>query len=307
MDAKKVIDKRPLIVDVKRHALHDGPGIRSAVFFKGCPLNCIWCHNPEAISPEPEIAFYPDDCIGCDRCAEVCPNEAIQRDNPHRIDRSLCQRCGKCAAVCPGTALRIVGKYYELDQLVELLLRDKIYYETSGGGVTLSGGEPTLYIDYASRLARKIKEHGISITIETSGYFNYETFKSRMLPFLSLILYDVKLMDSEEHRVYTGRGNQLILENFRRLAEDSPIPIIPRTPLIPGITDRTENLRAIAEFIQECGLTQYSLLPYNPLGYPKRENIGKEPVDLTQEWMPEDQVARCREVVLSTGLTNIPS
>jgi len=295
MDAKKVIDKHPLIVDVKRHALHDGPGIRSTVFFKGCPLSCLWCHNPEAISPEPEIAFYPDDCIGCGRCAEVCPNEAIQLDHPRRINRSLCQRCGKCASVCPGTALRIVGKYYELDQLVELLLRDKVYYETSGGGVTLSGGEPTLYIDYASRLARKIKEHGINVTIETSGYFNYETFKSRMLPFLSLILYDIKLMDSEEHRVYTGRGNQLILENFRRLAEDSP-----------SITARTENLRAIAEFIQECGFTQYSLIPYNPLGLPKRENIGKEPVALTQEWMSEDEEARCREVVLSAGLTNIP-
>ena len=307
MDAKKVIDKRPLIVDVKRHALHDGPGIRSTVFFKGCPLNCLWCHNPEAISPEPEIAFYPDDCIGCGRCGEACPNEAIQLDSPHRINRLLCQLCGKCASACPGTALRIVGKYYELDQLVELLLRDKVYYETSGGGVTLSGGEPTLYIDYASRLACKIKEHGVSVTIETSGYFNYETFKSRMLPSLSLILYDIKLMDSEEHLAYTGRENQLILENFRRLAEDSPIPIIPRTPLIPGITARTENLRAIAEFIKKCGLTQYSLLPYNPLGPPKRENIGKEPVDLTQEWMAEDQVACCRKVILSAGLTDIPS
>lgn len=291
--------KQPLIVDVKRHALHDGPGIRTTVFLKGCPLNCLWCHNPEAISPEPEIAFYPNECIGCNECAEVCPNGAIQPDSLFRIDRTLCQRCGECASVCPAMALRVVGTHYELDQLVELLLRDRIYYETSGGGVTLSGGEPTFHIDYAGQLLRKLRKHGIHTAIQTCGYFDYTAFQSGILPFLSLILYDIKLMDSEEHRFYTGSGNEIILENFRRLIEDSTVPIIPRIPLIPGITTKPENLKAISELIQECGLDRYWLLPYNPLGLSKRENLGKKPVNITQEWMSDEEEKRCRDIFSS--------
>jgi pyruvate formate lyase activating enzyme len=189
-----------------------------------------------------------------------------------------------------------VGTYYELDQLVELLLRDKVYYEVSGGGVTLSGGEPTFYIDYVSQLLRKLSEQGIHSTIETAGCFGYETFQSRILPFLSLVLYDIKLADPEEHRVYTGLGNRVILDNFRRLIEDSPIPVIPRIPLIPGITATPENLQPISEFIQECGLTQCWLLPYNPLGLSKRENLGKEPVDIAQKWMSDEEETRCRDI-----------
>ncbi len=286
--------KRPLITDVKRHALHDGPGIRTTVFFKGCPLNCLWCHNPETVSPEPEIAFYPGDCIGCGKCVKACARGAIQSDKPDRINRALCQRCGECVSVCPGTALRVVGTYYELDQLVELLLRDKVYYEVSGGGVTLSGGEPTFHINYASQLLRKLKEHGIHTTIQTSGHFHYETFLSKILPFLSLLLYDIKLMNPEEHRIYTGRGNRIILDNFRRLVKDSPIPVIPRIPLIPNITTTTANLQAISEFIQKCSLTQCCLLPYNPLGLSKRENFGKEPVDIAQKWMSNEEEIRCK-------------
>jgi len=289
-------DERPLIVDVERHALHDGPGIRTTVFFKGCPLSCLWCHNPETILPEPEIAFYPGDCISCGGCAEACPNRAIQLDKPDRIDRVICQRCGECVSVCPGTGLRVVGTYYELDQLVELLLRDKIYYEVSGGGVTLSGGEPILHMDYVSQLLRKLKERGIHIAIETAGYFHYEAFCSKLLPFLSLILYDIKLMNPKEHQIHTGRENQIILENFRRLIKDSPIPVIPRIPLVPSITAKPENLQAISEFIRECGLTQCLLLPYNPLGLSKRENLGKEPLDISQEWMSEEEEKRCRNI-----------
>ena len=289
-------DERPLIIDVKRHAIHDGPGIRTTVFFKGCPLNCLWCHNPEAISPDPEIGFYPDDCIGCGKCAEVCPNDAIQMDSPGRIDRMLCQRCGKCADVCPGTGLRKVGTYYELDQLVELLLRDRTYYEVSGGGVTLSGGEPTFYMDYAGQLLRRLKEQGIHTAIQTAGCFDYTAFQTNILPFISLILYDIKLIDPEKHRFYTGSGNRVILENFRRLIKDSPAPMIPRIPLIPGITATPENLQAISDFLQECGLTRCWLLPYNPLGFSKRENIGKEAMELPTEWMSEEEKARCEEI-----------
>ncbi|MBC8458164.1 MAG: radical SAM protein [Deltaproteobacteria bacterium] len=198
-----------------------------------------------------------------------------------------------------------MGTYYELDQLVELLLRDKVYYEVSGGGVTLSGGEPTFHIDYVSQLLRKLKEHGIHTAIETAGYFHYETFQSKILPFLSLLLYDIKLMNPEEHRIYTGRGNQIILENFRRLIKDSSIPIIPRIPLIPDITTTPENLQAISEFLQKCGLTQCWLLPYNPLGLSKRENFGKEPVDIAQEWMSGEEEVRCKNIFSWAELINI--
>jgi pyruvate formate lyase activating enzyme len=190
----------------------------------------------------------------------------------------------------------MVGTHYEIEQLVELLLRDREYYEASGGGVTLSGGEPTFYMDYVSRLLCSLRGDGIQTAIETAGYFHYESFKSKVLSFLSLILYDIKLMGSEEHRRYTGRGNQIILDNFHRLLEDSSVPIIPRIPLIPGITTRPDNLQAISEFIKDCGLTQCWLLPYNPLGLSKRENIGKGTVDLPRHWMSEEECKRCKRI-----------
>jgi len=151
-------------------------------------------------------------------------------------------------------------------------------------------------MDYAGQLLRRLKEQGIHTTIQTAGCFDYAAFQSRILPFVSLILYDIKLMDPEKHRVYTGRGNRVILENFRRLIKNSPAPIIPRIPLIPEITATSENLQAISDFLQECGVNRCWLLPYNPLGLSKRKNIGKEPVELSQEWMSEEERARCEEV-----------
>lgn len=217
-------------------------------------------------------------------------------DSPDRIDRSRCQRCEKCASACPGTGLRVVGAYYELDDLVELILRDKEYYQVSGGGVTLSGGEPAFFMQYTGQLLCKLREYRIHTTIETAGFFKYDAFYSEVLPFLSLILYDIKLIDDEEHQAYTGQSNRIIIENFHRLVVDSPIPIIPRVPLIPGITAISRNLQAVSDFLRECGLAFCWLLPYNPLGLSKRKNIGKQSVNISQEWMSDEEKARCESV-----------
>ncbi len=267
--------ERPPVFDIRRFALDDGPGIRTTVYFKGCPLSCAWCHNPESICPEAEIAFYPALCIKCGECESICPENAANMAHPGRIVRERCVACGQCAERCPSTALKVVGKYYPVHKLVEELLKDRIFYETSGGGVTFSGGEPTLHMDYLGELARKLKEHNIHIAIQTSGAFDIREFREKLLSHIDLIYYDIKLFDSERHREYTGIGNEHILDNFRSLTREGKAALIPRTPLIPGITATEENLRRIAGFIRHTGRTEYELLPYNPGHIGKIQAIGK--------------------------------
>ena len=285
-------DQRPLIFDVKRNALHDGPGIRTTIFFKGCPLRCVWCHNPESMDPGLEIGFYPSDCIQCGDCVEACPTKAAQMELPGRIDRVLCNRCGICAEVCPGNGLRKVGRFYEIDELLDIVLRDRVYYQTSNGGVTLSGGEPVLFIDYAARLLRELKSSGIHTAIETCGFFEYSQFRTKMLGWLDLILFDVKLADSELHLKYTGKRNEVILENLARLVQERPNDVIPRVPLIPGITTDPENLQQIADMLKEMGIRRLWLLPYNPLGFSKRKTIGKPMVNMPEHMLTGEEITR---------------
>ena len=265
--------RTPLIVDIKRGATEDGPGIRTTVFFKGCPLSCVWCQNPEAIDSREEIGFYANKCIGCGACAHACPNEAIALEENHRIVRAECLRCGACADACPARALRRIGRVYEIPALVDIILRDRFFYEASGGGVTLSGGEPTRWPVYAGALLRALKEKGIHTALQTGGHFDYEPVATAMLPWLDLVLFDLKIMDPSEHARYTGRGNERILDNFLRLLEHG-VGILPRTPLIPGHTDSAENLSRIAGFLAEHHVDGHRLLPYNPLGQSKRESLG---------------------------------
>ncbi len=199
-------NQRPLIFDIKRHALEDGPGIRTTIFFKGCPLRCVWCHNPESMEPGLEIGFYPSGCIRCGDCVQACPRGAAQLDLPSRIDRAICNRCGACAEACPGRGLRQIGRSYEIDELVDIILRDKVYYQSSGGGVTLSGGEPALHTDYCSQLLQRLKSNGIHTAIETSGFFKWSQFSTEILGWLDLVLFDVKLADAELHLKHTSRG-----------------------------------------------------------------------------------------------------
>lgn len=266
---------RPLVFDIRHFALDDGPGIRTTVFFKGCPLSCVWCHNPESLSQEEEIAFYPALCINCGDCEKVCTENAAQMNHNGRIIREKCVACGVCAEKCPSTALKIVGKYYPVNELVEELMKNRIFYETSRGGITFSGGEPALYMDYLGEVMRRLKEDNIHIAIQTSGEFDIKEFREKLLPSIDLIFYDIKLFDSQKHREYTGVENEQILHNFESLSDDGIVSIIPRTPLIPGITAMEENLWQIADFIRSVGCASYELLPYNPSGIAKIQVIGK--------------------------------
>lgn len=285
-----VVTQLPLIVDVKRHSLEDGPGIRSVVFFKGCPLSCSFCHNPEAQDPLVEIAFYPEYCIDCGLCETVCENNAIRADRANRIVRKHCLLCGACAEICPSTALQMVGRFYAVEDLVALILRDRAFYRHSGGGVTLSGGECTLYPDYVETLLKALKSAGIHVVIETSGYFDYETVQRKVLPYVDLLYLDIKFADSKMHKHYTAKDNRLILTNIERLLQNGKFPAVLRIPLIPGVTATCRNLFDIADFLIEVNVAEAVLLPYNPLGLEKWTRIGKSKPDLPQRLMSEDEI-----------------
>lgn len=263
--------RAPLIFDISMGRLEDGEGIRTVVFCKGCPLRCQWCHNPESHSFSHDFLWDKSKCLGCQGCVRACPKGLIAVDEAglHLAGES-CDACGSCAAACPGNALRLVGKRYSAEELLEVLLRDRCFYQVSGGGVTFSGGEPLAFPEYVGEVARRLQAESISVAVETSGYFDYDAFQETVLPYVDCVLYDLKLMDEEEHIRYTGVSNRRILDNFRRLAGQG-VKLIPRTPLIPGITDRSGNLEEIRRFLAGLAkLSEHVLLPYNGDGERKR-------------------------------------
>ena len=265
----------PLIFDVRRGSIEDGPGIRSVVFFKGCNLHCPWCHNPESIDPMQEIAFFPQGCIACGACEEACPFSACTLGNPQRIDRAACARCGACVDACPSNALRRVGRTYLREEILAILLRDVAFYKASGGGVTFSGGEPTLHMEYAADLLAQLKKRGIHTAIETNGLFLWEAFQRTILPRVDLIMMDVKLIDPEKHREYTGASNDLIIENLGRLARERTSTLLPRVPLIPGFTSTADNLGAIRSLLGRLGIERHALLAYHPTWFHKATAISR--------------------------------
>jgi pyruvate formate lyase activating enzyme len=271
--------KRALIGSIGRGSLYDGPGIRTVVFFKGCPLHCPWCHNPEFLSPQPEIAFYPVRCIGCGDCVAVCPEGAASLELVGRVDRARCTGCGLCARKCPARALELVGERYSVDELAEIVMRDRLFYKISGGGVTLSGGEPAAQLDFISPLLERLKQEKLHTAIETNGVFLWDEFESCALDRLDLILFDLKLADSAEHRRLTSAGNEKILVNLTRLMERRPEDVIVRIPLIPGYTATAENLTAVRDLLRGLKARHCALLPYHPFGLSKAGNIGRVPTE----------------------------
>ena len=227
---------------------------------------------------ERELAFYPDKCIRCGACAAVCPEAAVSKSPVPQINRSRCNACGNCADICPAMALETVGKAYPIQELLEQILRDKHFFAASGGGVTFSGGEPTLRMEYLGDALQALKSEGLHTAIQTCGMFTYDDFARQVLPFVDLIMFDLKLIETGEHRRYTGRDNALILENFRRLTREAGDRVLPRVPLVQGMTATTKNLLGIASFLVESGCRQCDLLSYNPAGATKRRAIGMSPV-----------------------------
>ena len=252
------------IFDIERNSYVDGPGIRTTVFFKGCNLRCAWCHNPESQSAKPQMMFYKNKCTGCGKCREKCPNSMKK-----------CDLCGRCSLFCPQDARDICGKEYTVDEVLKEILKDKAFYETSGGGVTFSGGECMLQIDFLEGILKECKKNGIHTAVDTAGNVPFEFFE-RIIPYTDLFLYDVKCFDSDKHRQYTGVENQLILKNLKSLlAKSTPVWI--RIPIIPTVNDTEEELQRIKEYLSSCGIPEkVELLPYHAMGEHKYAAIDKE-------------------------------
>ena len=273
----KMAGTKGKIFKIKRFSVHDGPGIRTSIFLKGCPLNCIWCHSPEGIDPEISIWFNQSDCISCSRCVVTCPEEALRinsRSGPNiLIDRLKCKVSGDCVKVCPTNAIQFTGWVSSPEEVFSEIVKDIAFYNSSGGGVTLTGGEPLFQPDFAFEILNLCKEKNIHTAIETSLFASLETIK-RIAPVADLIYADLKIIDPEAHKRFTGQSNEIIKENFAFLA-NSGKNIIVRVPLVPNVTDKTENRMAIREFVDSFNKEiQIELIEFNPLAANNYHRLG---------------------------------
>ena len=253
-----------LLLEPKRFAIHDGPGIRTTLFFKGCVLKCIWCHNPESISALKKLGYYDYKCISCGECADICPvNAHILRGGKHNFQHSLCTACGKCEDACPGNALKLYGKVTTVDEAMKIVLADAAFYQQSNGGVTLSGGEPLMQIDFAVALLKELKKASIHTAVDSCGNVATDCF-DKVLPYTDMFLIDFKHADSGEHKKLTGSGNELICKNLQWLSEHGARIEI-RIPVVPECNDSVENMEMTADFLGRLQLEAVRLLPYHSL------------------------------------------
>lgn len=286
------------IFNIQRFCINDGPGIRTTVFFKGCMLDCAWCHNPESKKSRPQLMLHAEKCIGCKECASVCPRGLHSfADGAHTIDRESCSACGSCADVCVG-ALELCGYERAVDEVMAEVIKDEAFYKNSGGGMTLSGGEPFMQHEFALELLKAAKERGLHTCIETCGYVDTKILE-KFIPYVDIFLWDIKETDDERHKQYTGVSNAKILGNLALLNEKGASVVL-RCPLIPGYNLRDEHLYAIGELAESLGcVTRVDVEPYHPLGSSKSQALGIDYPLGDTGFVEDSEVARIISLIRS--------
>ncbi|MFX1375437.1 MAG: glycyl-radical enzyme activating protein [Promethearchaeota archaeon] len=300
-----------LIFDIQRMSTEDGPGIRTTVFMKQCNLKCIWCHNPESILKTPQLEWFKHKCIRCNSCIDTCNQEALVFDeNGLNINRELCNLCEKCVEECPSTALNMIGKWWNVDDLFFEIEKDKVYYNESKGGITISGGEPTLQSSFLLQFLKKTNDNGISTALDTCGYNTKEVF-AKILPYIELVLFDVKLIDNKKHKEFTGESNMKILENAIWISEylkrKNKVMWI-RTPIIPNYTADEENIQDIGKFIVnklKNSPERWDLLAFNNLCASKYDRLGLNWKLKDELLMTNDQMENLDRIAKKTGVKNV--
>ena len=295
------------ITNIQKFSIHDGDGIRTTVFFKGCPLKCEWCHNPETQRFEKEMEVDGEKCTGCGTCASVCPNGAVRMTEDHRPawDPKACTFCGKCENFCPAGVREIVGREYTVKELTKELMKDQMFYEESGGGVTFSGGEVmSMDMDFILAMAKELKRQDVTLTIDTCGYVPYERFE-KILPYVNTFLYDVKVMDPELHKKYMGTDNKLILENLIRLSQDGARIYI-RIPTIKEVNGNEQNMKETIAFLKEHDIhpAGVNLLPYHDTGSGKYAKLGMEYKGTDLHAPDKEEMEAFAALFVNAGFTN---
>ncbi len=293
-------EQKGVVFNMQRYSVHDGPGIRTIVFLKGCPLHCRWCSNPESQRLEPNIMYEASKCIGCGKCLKACKNGALSKENPFFVDRTKCKTCGECVAVCPVGALTIKGKYRTVADVIQELKKDAGAFRRSGGGVTISGGEGLVQHAFTRELFKACQAQGWSTAFETTGYAKPEIIEE-VFPYVNDTLLDIKSMNLVKHKEQTGVDNQLILQNAKRIAELSQVTV--RVPVIPGFNYTPEDIRAIATFAKTLPkVHMLHLLPYHALGSNKYEMIGRTYEMETLENLKASALKDYEKIVNDCGL-----
>ena len=295
------------ITNIQKFSIHDGDGIRTTVFFKGCPLKCEWCHNPETQRFEKEMQVDREKCTGCGTCASVCPNGAVRMTEDHRPswDPKACTFCGKCENFCPAGVREIVGREYTVKELTKELMKDQMFYEESGGGVTFSGGEVmSMDMDFILAMAKELKRQDVTLTIDTCGYVPYERFE-KILPYVNTFHYDVKVMDPELHKKYMGTDNKLILENLIRLSQDGARIYI-RIPTIKEVNGNEENMKETIAFLKQHDIhpAGVNLLPYHDTGSGKYAKLDMEYKGTDLHAPDKEEMEALAALFVNAGFTN---
>lgn len=284
------------IFDIQRFSLHDGPGVRTTVFFKGCNLRCAWCHNPESQAMGNSLQHYPQKCIGCGVCLTRCPTGAIAlRNEQWSLDRGLCSVCGTCAEECYAGALTISGKTYTVDEVIAVVLRDQPFYAQSGGGMTTSGGEAMLQIDFLEQLLKRAKDEGLHTVVDTAGHVPFSSFE-RVMPYTDKFLFDIKAISRDVHMKWIGVKPDLIHENLRKLCEHGA-RVVARVPVIPDVNDSDSEIEGIARLAKSAGVVRIELLNYHNLGEGKYASLGvTNPMPIGAKPLSKDRLAALRDI-----------